>query len=105
MQTKAQQIIDDALRLDSHARATIAQTLLERIDIKAHFEVSQKWRQELARRCAQIDAGDVALIPGDLVLAGLRAKYGPQSAPTAVRSSAAAQAPGVQGFSLGARQG
>jgi len=76
MQTDAQQIIDDALRLDSHARALIAETLLESLDMEADFEVSQQWRQELARRCAQIDAGDVALIPGDSVLAGLRAKYG-----------------------------
>ncbi|WP_295426974.1 addiction module protein [uncultured Thiodictyon sp.] len=76
MQTNAQQIIDDALRLDSHARALIAETLLESLDMEADFEVSQQWRQELARRCAQIDAGEVALIPGDLVLAGLRAKYG-----------------------------
>lgn len=76
MNTNAQQIIDDALQLDPSVRALIAETLLESLDIEADFEVSDQWRRELARRCAEIDSNAVALIPGDQVLAGLREKYG-----------------------------
>jgi len=76
MQTNPQQIIDDALQLAPDRRALIAETLLESLDIEADCEVSEQWRQELARRCAQIDAGAVTLIPADLVLGSLRAKYG-----------------------------
>lgn len=76
MKTNAQQIIDDALQLDPSVRALIAETLLESLDIEADFEVSDPWREEIARRCAEIDSDAVRLIPGDEVLAGLRAKFG-----------------------------
>jgi hypothetical protein len=76
MKTTAQKIIDDALQLDEGARALVAETLLESLDLGADFEVSEAWRTEVQRRCAEIDGGAVTLIPGDHALTGLRAKYG-----------------------------
>lgn len=76
MKANTQQIIDDAMQLDSNARALIAETLLESLDIGADFEVSEQWRREIARRCAEIDSGAVAIISGERALADLRAKYG-----------------------------
>ena len=32
------------------------------------FEISQEWREAIARRCRGIDEGAVTLIPGDQVL-------------------------------------
>ena len=76
MKTSTQKIIDDAMQLDPSARALVAETLLESLDLGADFEVSEAWRTEIRRRCAEIDGGTLTLIPGDQALAGLRAKYG-----------------------------
>jgi hypothetical protein len=76
MKTSTQKIINDAMPLDPRARALVAETLLESLDIGADFDVSEAWRIEIKRRCAEIDGGALTLIPGDQALAGLRAKYG-----------------------------
>jgi len=76
MKTDPQRIIDDAMQLDPSARALIAETLLESLDVGPDFEVSQAWLAEVRRRCAEIESGAVTLIPGDQALGELRAKYG-----------------------------
>ena len=76
MKTSAQKIINDALQLDPSARALVAETLLESLDLGTDFEISEAWRTEIQRRCAEIDGGAVTLIRGDQALAGLRAKHG-----------------------------
>ena len=76
MKTSTQKIINHAMQLDPSARAMVAETLLESLDLGADFEVSEAWRTEIQRRCAEIDGGAVTMIPGDQALAGLRAKYG-----------------------------
>jgi putative addiction module component (TIGR02574 family) len=76
MKADPQRIIDDALQLDPSARALIAETLLESLDVGPDFEVSQAWLAEVRRRCAEIENGAVTLIPGDQALGELRAKYG-----------------------------
>jgi hypothetical protein len=76
MKTSAQKIINDAMQLDPGARALVAETLLESLDLGDDFEVSEAWRTEIRRRCAEIDGAAVTMIPGDQALAGLRAKYG-----------------------------
>jgi putative addiction module component (TIGR02574 family) len=76
MTTNAQKIVDDALRLDPGTRELIAETLLESLDLGADGEVSDEWRAEIRRRCAEIDQGTVKPIPGDRVRDYLRAKYG-----------------------------
>ena len=83
MKTSTQKIIDDAMQLDPSARALVAETLLESLDLGADFEVSEAWRTEIQRRCAEIDGGAVTMIPWDQALAGLRAKYG-QSQPAGI---------------------
>ena len=76
VKTSTQKIIDDALQLDQAARTLVAEALLESLDVGLDFEVSETWRAEIRRRCAEVDAGAVTLVPGDQALAGLRAKYG-----------------------------
>jgi putative addiction module component (TIGR02574 family) len=58
----------EALQLPREARALIAEKLLESLDVDEPFEVSEEWSQEIARRCREIDEGEVELIPGDQVL-------------------------------------
>jgi putative addiction module component (TIGR02574 family) len=74
--TDIQKIIEDAMRLDLHARSFVIETLLESLDAGTDVEVSPEWRAEIRRRCAEIDNGAVTLIPGEQALAQLRAKLG-----------------------------
>jgi putative addiction module component (TIGR02574 family) len=67
-QTEAAQLSDDE-------RAELALALIESLDVK-RLMVSRAWRVEIERRIAEIDRGDVQLIPGDEVFARLRRKLG-----------------------------
>jgi putative addiction module component (TIGR02574 family) len=75
MNASAEQILEEAMRLDPRTRALVAEALLETLDVGPDFEVSEAWRAEIRRRCAEIDSGAVSLIPGEQALAQLRAKY------------------------------
>jgi len=71
----AKKILEDAMQLELGTRALIAETLLESLDFEEDFEVSQAWREEIQRRCEQIDRGEVELIDSDRVMAELRKKH------------------------------
>lgn len=67
MSPKTEAIMTEALQLPREARALIAEKLLESLDLEEPFEVSPEWKQEIARRCREIDEGTVELIPADEV--------------------------------------
>ena len=68
MSPKAESIMKEALQLPREARALIAEKLLESLDFEEPFEVSSEWKEEIARRCREVDDGTAELIPGDSVL-------------------------------------
>jgi len=68
MSPRTESIVKEALQLPREARALLAEKLLESLDLDEPFEVSAEWREEIARRCREIDEGVVDLIPGDQVL-------------------------------------
>jgi putative addiction module component (TIGR02574 family) len=68
MSPETENVIKQALQLPREARALIAEKLLESLDFEEPFEVSSEWREEIARRCREIDEGTVELIPGEDVL-------------------------------------
>lgn len=68
MSPRTETIMKEALQLPREARALIAEKLLESLDLDEPFELSEPWRQEIARRCREIDEGKVELIPGEQVL-------------------------------------
>lgn len=68
-------ILDEAMQLEPTARAFVAETLLESLDLDRDFAVSQEWLEEIRRRCAEIDSGKAALLDGEMVLNELRGKY------------------------------
>ena len=53
--------------LDERERATLAGLLLESLEAEPDAEVEQAWDAEISRRLAQIDAGEVNLIPWEEV--------------------------------------
>jgi putative addiction module component (TIGR02574 family) len=68
MSPNTENIINKALQLPRDARALIAEKLLESLDYEEPFELSTEWKDEIQRRCQEIDNGTVELIPGSQVL-------------------------------------
>lgn len=65
-----------AAQLSDSERAELALSLIESLDGPADPDVEEAWRVEIERRMAQIDRGEVKLIPGDEVFARLRRRLG-----------------------------
>jgi putative addiction module component (TIGR02574 family) len=65
------EIFEAALGLPVEARAELARSLLASLEGEEEgmdaLELAAKWRDEIARRAAELDAGEVELIPGDVV--------------------------------------
>jgi putative addiction module component (TIGR02574 family) len=75
MTRPAEDILKEALELPEVDRDLIADSLWRSIDRPAESVLSEEWSAEIERRIAEIDSGKVKLVPGEEVLAQLRAKY------------------------------
>ncbi|PPD31137.1 MAG: addiction module antitoxin RelB [Methylomonas sp.] len=71
----AQTITEQALKLAPAARAYIAEILIESLDYEDDFPVSEEWRQEIQKRCKEIDANSALLLDGEQVMAELRQRF------------------------------
>ncbi|WKJ91156.1 addiction module protein [Methylomonas montana] len=71
----AQTITEQALKLAPAARAYIAEILIESLDYDEDFPVSEEWRQEIQKRCKEIDANSALLLDGEQVMAELRQRF------------------------------
>ena len=67
MPKELKEIIRDAAALPESDRATLAGVLIESLDGKSDDDVERAWTAEIERRVAQIDAGEVELIPWEQV--------------------------------------
>ncbi len=67
MSPKAENLAAEALQLPREARAFIAEKLLESLDFDEPFEVSPEWKDEIRRRCQELDDGKARLVPGEQV--------------------------------------
>lgn len=61
------ELFREAEDLDEHERATLAGLLLESLEVEPDPDVEAAWAAEIDRRLAQIDAGEVELIPWEEV--------------------------------------
>ncbi len=61
MAMNAETIVTEALRLSPDARAFVAERLLESLDAEPGTEISRTWRDEIRKRCQEIDEGAVEL--------------------------------------------
>ncbi|MDD5321038.1 MAG: addiction module protein [Methylococcales bacterium] len=68
-------ITEQALKLEPALRAYIAEILLESLDYEEDFIVSEAWRQEIQKRCKEIDANPSILIEGERFMTELRHRY------------------------------
>jgi putative addiction module component (TIGR02574 family) len=76
MSTELAELKRKAAQLREDERAELALALISSLDGEPETGVDEAWRLEIARRIAQIDRGEVQLVPGDDVFARLRRKLG-----------------------------
>jgi hypothetical protein len=69
MTVDVDRIVSEALDLPPAVRAFVAEKLIESLDIAAGGELSPAWREEIHRRCQEIDRGAVELRDAELVFA------------------------------------
>ena len=61
-----------AAQLPEAERAELALALIESLDGPADVDVEEAWRVEIEHRVAQVERGEVELMPGDEVFERLR---------------------------------
>ena len=69
---------EKAAQLSESERAELALALIESLDgpAESDAEVEKAWRIEIERRIAQVERGEVELIPGDEVIRRVRRRLG-----------------------------
>lgn len=75
MAIAAKKVFDDALSLPSETRVSLVEKLLSSLNLPTQPEIDRLWAEEAEQRIAQIDKGEVKLIPGKKVFANIRKKY------------------------------
>lgn len=80
MTRDAEAVLEQALALSEADRADLAGILLQSIEPAAETEVEQAWRQEVARRVAALEAGEVTTVPWEEVRDRLLARLGERRA-------------------------
>ncbi len=74
MPSEIEDLAERALKLPSSARASLAEVLLKSLDYEEDFLISEEWKDEIQKRCREIDEGEVQLIPAEDALAQLQRK-------------------------------
>lgn len=74
MSAKLAEIQTQAKQLGSEERAQLASFLLETLEPSDSGDVIQAWETEIKARWAEIERGDVQLIPATEVFADIRRK-------------------------------
>ncbi len=75
MPTTNDRVIDEALSLPSNVRLSLVERLLTSLNLPIDEEINRLWAEEAERRVSQIEEGKAKLIPGEEVLAKIRAKH------------------------------
>lgn len=72
MDARSQQLLDGALSLPESDRAEIAASLIHSLDQQQDPDADVAWAEEIKRRIASIDGGEVKLVPWDDVMQEMR---------------------------------
>lgn len=75
MTTAADKIINEALTLPAEARIALVDRILASLNLPTKAGIDRLWNEEAEGRAAEIDRGEVNLIPGEEVFANIRRKY------------------------------
>jgi putative addiction module component (TIGR02574 family) len=63
MNTRAKELLEDALGLPDVDRAELAAELIASLDPGIEQDAAEAWDAEIARRVAELDAGKAAVLP------------------------------------------
>ena len=69
MKTTIDTIIAEVLSLSPQARAFVAEKLIESLDSEPEVVLSSAWREEVRKRCREVDEGSVELRDAEDVFA------------------------------------
>ncbi len=69
-------LVTQALALPETSRAFLAEKLLESLEQDDDFPLSDQWRDEIRRRCAELDVGEGTSVPAAEVFSDLRQRLG-----------------------------
>ena len=75
MSIVAKKVFDEALSLPAEARVSLVEKLLTSLNLPTQPEIERLWAEEAEKRIAQIDKGEVKLVPGETVFSGIRKKH------------------------------
>ena len=75
MSLKVKEIEKEALRLNPHERALLAEHLIGSLDVEEDPEAERLWIEEAERRYKEYKTGGVKAKPAEAVLREARAKY------------------------------
>ncbi len=68
----SEEIFRDAMSLPPDARAELTERLVESLAQYVSPEITEAQLAEVRRRIAQVESGEVEIVPGDEVLASVR---------------------------------
>jgi putative addiction module component (TIGR02574 family) len=71
MARSAQELFEEAMRLNPEERATLMRLLIENLDGESEEGVEDAWRLEVERRMAELDSGSVQTVPWEELKARL----------------------------------
>lgn len=71
----AKRVLDEVLQLPADARVNLVEQLLTSLNLPTKPEVDRLWADEAEKRIAQIDKGEIKLVPGRKVFSNIRKKY------------------------------
>ena len=80
MPTTAEQIFNEALSLPLEVRADLTERLVASLAQEVPDEITRAQLDEVHRRIAQVESGEVPLVSGDEALARVRTLLGEHSA-------------------------
>ena len=76
MSISAEKLVAEALELPRHIRAFVAEKLIESLDVVPEVELSSAWRDEVRKRCREMDEGVIELRDADAVFKNAFAALG-----------------------------
>jgi putative addiction module component (TIGR02574 family) len=71
----AKKVLDEVLQLPADVRVNLVQQILTSLNLPTQPEVDRLWADEAEKRIAQIDKGEIKLVPGKKVFSNIRKKY------------------------------
>jgi len=74
MKAELDKIMSEAMDLPTPLRAFLATRLIESLDANGAPDLSDAWRQEVRKRCREIDEGTVRLVDAEEAFAGADAR-------------------------------